>query len=741
MIHADLLGSPMSEVRTRLQAQEPHDKLPLRMAGALSALIFVINGCIEVFSHGLQQGHLALLVLLQICLAAWALTESTLVHMPDNPQPLHRVRWLLAAQVGMECMRGLLFAGMAHIEASEVFTLEVLDSGLHLFFGLLYFTAFLSINQALIDLYSSNEKLVHDRLRLAEVDKMRLALASEKRLAALKAQLEDAVESMSQGIVMVDGDGRVVLFNAQVNDILELPQGVLGQRQAFAQLLQFERQRGDTVLDSNDLESRLSDTGIAPGSAVRKILKTHSGRHVEINSRQLSSGHAVHTYADVTSYVLANGQLRAAMHSLTLAQEQLSTQMQRARQESDMKLRFVTAVSHELRTPLNGITGLVDVLVRSELTEQQADLIADVETSTTQLRQLTNDILDLSRLQDANFSLALAPFALNESIDKAVRAARGAAQAKGLSLELLVGDAPDVVIGDAQRWQQILNNLIYNAIKFTAQGWVRVHVDCKPASDSADHLEAVISVADSGRGIAPDALGHIFEPFRQGDDSINRDFGGTGLGLALCRELSEAMGGSIRVTSRLGHGSVFTVVVKLQRAAGVKVVVDALPEAPDEGAVNLEGTRILVVDDNRINRKLLSLWLVEAGAVVHIATDGAEGLRAASAEAFDVVLMDVSMPVMNGLDATRAIRLLALSADEPQRLRSSVPVIGVTAMAGPEDLKRCIEAGMDAHLSKPLSRGKLLHTLVDVIAAHAWLRNGGADPSSDSTPMLRQVQP
>jgi CheY-like chemotaxis protein len=175
---------------------------------------------------------------------------------------------------------------------------------------------------------------------------------------------------------------------------------------------------------------------------------------------------------------------------------------------------------------------------------------------------------------------------------------------------------------------------------------------------------------------------------------------------------------------------VFTVVVMLQRAASNEVVADSPFETRDEGAVRLEGRRILVVDDNRINRKLLSVWLGEAGATVHIATDGAEGLRAATAESFDAVLMDVSMPVMNGLDATRAIRLLGLSADDQQRLRSSVPVIGVTAMAGPEDLKRCIEAGMDAHLTKPLSRGKLLRTLADVIAAHQWLSNTGASQPS-----------
>ena len=560
----------------------------------------------------------------------------------------------------------------------------------------------------------------------AERNSKALAEAIAARMALIEAQLDDAVSSMSQGLVMVDAGGRVVLFNAQARSILGVPDGELSAQQPFAQVLEFQTRRGDAELDWRDLEANPQPDALAHGTSdpeVQRVVKLCAGRHVEINSRQLRSGHTVHTYADVSGYVRANDQLRAAMLGLSLAKEQLSAEMQRSRQESDMKLRFVASVSHEIRTPLNGIMGMVDVIARSGLSEQQADLIADVETSTRQLRELTDDILDLSHLKDAKFSLALLPFDLTAFVDKVVRAARGAAQAKGLRLELLMRDAPCMVIGDAQRLQQVLNNLIYNAIKFTAQGWVRVHVECKPVKATAGNLEVVIAVADSGRGIAPSALNSIFEPFRQGDDSINRDFGGTGLGLTLCRELCEAMGGSIRVTSRLAKGSVFTVVVVLQSSDNGELFEHTQPSALDESAPVLAGRRILVVDDNRINQKLLALWLKEAGAQVHHAFDGAEGLRAASAEPFDAVLMDVSMPVMNGMTATRAIRLLGQSGDERLERLAAVPVIGVTAMARHEDLRMCLDAGMDAHLSKPLERVKLLRTLNDVMEAHRWLSN------------------
>ena len=564
----------------------------------------------------------------------------------------------------------------------------------------------------------------------AEGNAMALAEASAARMALIEAQLDDAVSSMSQGLVMVDAGGCVVLFNAQARSILDLPEGLLVTQQPFAQVVEFEERRGDTELNWSDLEVTLHDdvkTRGASQTEVQRVVKLCAGRHVEINSRPLRSGHTVHTYSDVSDYVRANDQLRAALLGLSMAKEQLSAEMQRSRQDSDMKLRFVAAVSHEIRTPLNGIMGMVDVLARSGLTAQQADLIADVETSTRQLRKLTDDILDLSHLKHATFSLGVLPFDLTSFVDKVVRAARGAAQAKGLHLELHRLDAPCMVVGDAQRLQQILNNLIYNAIKFTAEGWVRVHVECTPIDDGAGNLEVVIAVADSGRGIAPDALNSIFEPFRQGDESINRDFGGTGLGLTLCRELCEAMGGSIRVKSRLGKGSVFTVVVIMKRHAGNSgLFKEEVLAKLDETQPLLAGRRILVVDDNRINQKLLALWLAEAGAKVQQAFDGAEGLRAASAERFDAILMDVSMPVMNGVTATQALRALGQSDDERLEGLSAVPVIGVTAMARPEDVRMCLEAGMDAHLCKPLDRVNLLRTLKDVMEAHHWLSNTGA---------------
>lgn len=322
---------------------------------------------------------------------------------------------------------------------------------------------------------ASLEQAVFERRR-AE-DALVAVQAADARLMTVKTQLEDAVGSMSQGLVMVDAQGRVVLCNPQTRRILDLPHDTLDPQALLGDALESPAEHGDQ--NNGAPSSGFVAQRDQPDGSTTRTLNTPDGRHVEMNSRRMHSGYTVHTYTDVSGYVHSNEKLRVAMLGMTSAQAQLNAEIQRARQDSDMKLRFVAAVSHEIRTPLNGIVGMVDLIARSGLTEQQSELIADLETSTKQLRELTDDILDLTYLKDARFSLALQPFDLTSFVDKVVRAAQGAAQAKGLMLELFMRDVPCMVIGDTQRLQQVLNNLIHNAIKFTAQGWVRLYVECR----------------------------------------------------------------------------------------------------------------------------------------------------------------------------------------------------------------------------------------------------------------------
>ena len=390
-----------------------------------------------------------------------------------------------------------------------------------------------------------------------------------------------------------------------------------------------------------------------------------------------------------------------------------------------MQARFVAAVSHEIRTPLNGITGMLELLEHGPLDAEQTQHLEDLRASTRQLRRLTDDILDLARMRDTKFSLESRKFDAWRQVKSCLGAAQAVAKRKGLQVDLELRGPDCEVYGDPERFSQILNNLLFNAIKFTSRGFVRVSGSSEPSDADPDRVVVHLAVADSGRGIDTALMADIFEPFHQGDESVNRNFGGTGLGLTLCRELCEAMGGQIQVSSRPGHGSVFSFTVSLLSAGGQEDESDA-PAADIAGlAARLEGTRLLLVDDNRVNQRLMQIWLTQAGALVTSAFNGREAVSLASAQTFDCVLMDMSMPVMDGLEASRAIRLLDKHADPEVAVRAWVPIIGVTAMARRADRQLCLEAGMNAHLSKPVERIELLKTINKLLNDAAWLKSAG----------------
>lgn len=571
-----------------------------------------------------------------------------------------------------------------------------------------------------------------DRAQLARL-RAENALASQRATQAradeLGLLLESTIDNLSQGLIVVGPDQRVRLFNEQASQLLGLPRSMLEARPAFEDLVRFQRDRGDfgpalERLDEavrplvRELSGELS-TKLPP----RYTREMEDGRRLEIDNRIMPSGHVVHTYTDVTDYVRANEQLQSSLAQLRQAEQRLQTELQRTRQDVDMNTRFVAAVSHEIRTSLNGITGMSDLLVHSSLSGEQMSMVRDMRSSAKQLRRLTDDILDLARLQDTQFRLEQLPFSLHRQLTLCVQGAQGSAQRKGLALALDLACPDLALLGDPQRVTQVLNNLIYNAIKFTERGSIRVAARVNEPGDPSEPVDVFLTVADTGRGIAPSMLESIFEPFHQGPVSTNRDFGGTGLGLALCRQLCEAMGGQITVTSRVGTGSVFNVHLPLPRSSTDVPWSDTVPGDAGLDTSGLRGRRVLVVDDNRINRRLVCAWLDAVGAGTATAGDGAEGVRLATSQDFDCVLMDMSMPVMNGLDAARRIRSLADRPDAVLGRRGRVPIIGVTAMARPEDLQMCLDAGMDAHVSKPLERQVLLRVILQSVEASAWLES------------------
>jgi two-component system sensor histidine kinase/response regulator len=406
--------------------------------------------------------------------------------------------------------------------------------------------------------------------------------------------------------------------------------------------------------------------------------------------------------------------MREAEHRLREINEQLRQALERAEAGSRAKSMFLSNMSHEIRTPMNAILGFNHLLRRDIDDPVQGERLRKVGDAADHLLRIINDILDLAKIESGRLLMETNPFSLDDMLSRVAMLVSQEARDKGLELAITTDGVPDRLHGDSTRLAQALLNLLGNAIKFTERGTVRVVV--APLHHQAPNLKLRFEVHDSGIGIEPAQLETLFTPFQQADGSMTRRFGGTGLGLAITKRIAELMGGEVGADSTPGAGSRFWFSAWVMTAA---IATDAIGSAQPTDAPALPswpGARVLLAEDNRLNQDVAVELLRAVGIVPDVADDGAQAVQMARTQRYDLILMDVQMPGLDGLQATRELRA------EPDAL--ALPIVAMTAGAFAEDRKACLAAGMNDHIAKPIEQPALNAVL------RRWLPPTTAAPRS-----------
>ncbi|MFN4091589.1 MAG: ATP-binding protein [Brevundimonas sp.] len=517
------------------------------------------------------------------------------------------------------------------------------------------------------------------------------AFVYSSRTSAM-AQVREAIDTMPDGLAFFDADDRLVLWNARYAEVNRELGSSLRAGMMFREILEIGLDQG-LYFDAVGREAQWLNERLATRREASRTMEQAmaDGRWLRIQDRRSVGGGIVTVANDITD-------LKADAHALA-----------QARDEADAanlaKSQFLANMSHEIRTPLNGVIGVAQALSRTQLDREQREMLNLIESSGHTLQTLLSDILDLARVESGRLQIMAEPFDLDRAIREAAQLYSATAADKGL--QFFVEVAPEAqcwVRGDVVRLKQILTNLVSNAVKFTSAGFISMTVAPGPERDGRPTLR--FSVEDTGIGFDSAARERLFGRFEQADGGITRKFGGSGLGLSICKQLASMMNGELDCESEPGGGSAFFLTLPFEPIAAPEAVEDHAPTRLGDVIPTL---RVLLADDHATNRKVVELILAQAPVELTAVENGAEALDAYRGGDFDLVLMDMQMPVMDGLEAIREIRLHeAALGIEP------AAIVMLTANALPEHVASGAAAGADRHLSKPFNAADLLSLVMDV---------------------------
>jgi signal transduction histidine kinase len=516
-----------------------------------------------------------------------------------------------------------------------------------------------------------------------------------RELAASEDRMRGAIDALDEAFAIFDAEDRLVYCNQKYRTTYPSVADLMEPGRSFGEIIRAWAERGKADLPADGVEPWIAQRTAAHREGCMLIQRAENGRWVRVVERKTAAGHIVGFRVDITELIEA----KEAAEEANLA-----------------KSRFLATMSHEIRTPMNGILGMAQLLLRPELAEsERSDYARTIFNSGQTLLTLLNDILDLSKVEAGKLGLESTALEPGQIVHEMQALFAEAAAAKGLTLTAAWQGAPGQRYkGDPHRLRQMLSNLVSNAVKFTTQGGVRIEAG-ETGRDGADAL-LEFSVSDTGIGIPKEKQFLLFQPFSQMDSSTTRLYGGTGLGLSIVRNLARLMGGEVGVDSQTGQGARFwfRIRAELVEAGEESRQAQRAPEWDAAAMPRLSG-RVLVVEDNPVNRKVIETLLTKLGLSVMLAENGQQGCDAVmSGAAPDLVLMDVHMPVLDGYDATARLR-----AWETENARPRLPIIALSADVYEEDRQRCLAAGMDDFLAKPVD----MRALPQLLAR--WLKPDG----------------